>query len=167
MVAELDDKDIRRVMHAMGRVMNGDAVGKKIKRETSKRLREIMGPMVEKRKSAAMRLSSKGHAGASMRAAVARQTKGQARWSGQSGGVSITQRARGMPRDFRMAGRMFNRAEGWNPTTLGGEKVHQEIRPVEWFDSQVTSGDTKRARQEIVQALEATAARLSSEIRSI
>lgn len=167
MVAELDDKDIRRAMNALGRTLNADKVGKQIKRETSKRLRGIMRPMVEKRKAAALRLPSKGHLGLSMRSAIAKQIKAKTRWSGESGGVSVTQRARGMPRGFNMAGRMFNRSEGWNPKTLGGEQVHQQVRPVEWFDALAGASETKDARQQIVGALEDAAGRLASEIRRI
>jgi hypothetical protein len=164
---EMDDKDIKRVMHALSREMNSSKAGKIIKREVSKRLREIMRPMVEKRKAAVLRLSSKGHVGPSMRQAIAKQIKATTRWSGQSGGVSIAQKARGMPRSFPMAGRMMNRSEGWNPKSLGGETFHQQVRPVEWFDSQADQGDKTRARHEIVEALEETAGRLASEIRRI
>lgn len=164
---EMDDKDIRRAMASLSRAMRSDGVNKQIKRDVSKRLRMIMRPMVEKRKAAVHRLPSKGHEGAGMRDAIARQTRAATRWSGKSGGVSIIQRARGMPRGFNMAGRMFNRAQGWNPSTLGGERVHQQIRPVEWFDSVAQASETKMARQEIVRALEDTAGRLASEIRRI
>jgi len=164
---EMDDKDIRRAMQALGRVMKSDKAAKQIKRDTSKRLRTIMQPMVAKRRAAVLRLHSSGHDGASMRQAIARQIKATTRWSGDRGGVSIVQRARSMPRGFNMAGRAFNRAEGWNPKTLGGEVVHQQIRPVEWFDSQATSHDTQQARHEIVAALEETAGRLASEIHAI
>lgn len=167
MVIEIDDRDIRRAMLSLGRALRADGVNKQIKREVSKRLRDIMKPMVDKRKSAVMRLPSKGHVGASMRAAIAKQTRAATRWSGQQGGVSIVQRARGMPRNFNMAGRMFNRAEGWNPRTLGGEITHQQVRPVAWFDSAADQSEVSHARQEIVQALERTADRLASEIRRI
>jgi len=164
---EMDDKDIRRAMHALSRELSSSKVGKQIKRETSKRLRSLMQPMVNKRKAAVLRLPSHGHVGTSMRQAIAKRVKATTRWSGESGGVSISQSARGMPRNFNMAGRMFNRAEGWNPKNLGGEVEHQQVRPVEWFDSQADHGDRERARHEIVEALEQTAGRLASEIRRI
>lgn len=163
----MDDRDIRRAMQHLSRAMQSDKAGKQIKRDVGKRLRAMMQPMVNKRKAAVLRLPSHGHTGAGMRQAVARQIKATTRWSGKSGGVSIVQRARSMPRNFNMAGRAFNRAEGWNPRSLGGEVVHQQMRPVEWFDSQADGGDTRRARHEIVAALEDTAGRLASEIRRV
>jgi hypothetical protein len=151
-------------MQVLGKAMNAQKANRHIKREVSKALRELMQPMLTKRRAAVLRLPSKGHAGPGMRAAVARQTRAATRWSGEQGGVSVIQRARGMPRGFNMAGRVFNRAEGWNPTTLAGEKVHQQMRPVEWFDSQASHGDAAAARQKIVHALAQTADKLASEI---
>lgn len=164
---EMDDKDIRRAMKALGRTMNSSNAGKQIKRDISKRLRTIMRPMVEKRKAAVLRLPSKGHSGPGMRQAIAKQIKAQTRWSGDSGGVSISQRARGMPRNFNMAGRVFNRPEGWNPTSLGGEVEHQQVKPVQWFDALAEKGDTANARHEVVAALEDAAGRLATEIGRI
>jgi hypothetical protein len=126
-----------------------------------------MRPMVEKRKAAAFRIPSSGHPGPSMRQAIAKQIRAATRWSGEQGGVSIAQRGRGMPRKFNMAGRAFNRSEGWHPKNLGGVKVHQQVRPVEWFDRVQDATETNHARQEIVQALEDVAGTLASEIRRI
>lgn len=164
---EMDDKDIRRVMHALGKELNSSKAGKAIKRDVSKRLRKLMQPMVNKRKAAVLRLPSQGHVGASMRTAIAKQVRAKTRWTGDSGGVSISQSARGMPRGFPMAGRAFNRPQGWNPKSLGGEVEHQMVRPVAWFDSQQEAGDKERARHEIVEALEDAAGTLASKIRSI
>lgn len=164
---EIDDKDIKRVMASLSRTMNSSKAGKKIKRDVSKRLREIMRPMVEKRKSAAHRIPSSGHPGPSMRSAIAKQIRAATRWNGEQGGVSIVQRGRGMPRGFNMAGRAFNRAEGWHPKNLGGETVHQMVRPVEWFDKQADGSEASHARQEIVQALEDVAGTIASEIKRI
>lgn len=164
---EMDDRDIRRAMSLLSKALNADDVGKKIKRETSKQLRGLVDPMLQRRKAAILRVSSHGHKGPSMRQAIAKQTKAQARWSGKQGGVSIIQRARAMPRNFNMAGRAFNRAAGWNPQPIGGVKHHQQIRPVAWFDSESDAGETRRVRREIERALESTAGRIASEIHHI
>lgn len=161
---EMDDKDIRAAMQALGRALSSDKVGKQIKRELSKQLRGMVQPMVEKRRMAVLRLASKGGHPQSMRQAIAKQIKGTTRWSGDRAGVSIVQRARSMPRGFTQAGRAFNRAEGWNPTNLGGEIEHQQIRPTEWFDK-TNVHDAHDARQGIVDALEAAAAKLAATIR--
>lgn len=163
----IDDSDLRRAMNHLARAMRSEKVSKSIKRDTSKRLRMLMRPLVEKRKAAVLRLPSKGHSGTGMRQAVAKQTRAATRWSGKSGGVSIVQRARGMPRNFNMAGRMFNRAEGWNPKNLAGEIEHQQVTPVEWFDSQADVAEARVVRHQIVQALDETAGTLANEIRRI
>lgn len=163
---EMDDREIRQAMQALGRALNSNKSGKIIKRQLSKRLREIMQPMVARRRAAVLRLPSQGHDGPSMRQAIAKQIRGATRYSGNSTGLSIIQRARGMPRGFDQAGRAFNRAEGWTPRTLGGELVRQQIRPAAWFDRE-ESHDEPTARREITAALEKAAGMLADDIRRI
>lgn len=165
---QIDDSDLRRAMSHLARAMRAEGVSKKIKRDTSKKLRTLMRPMVDKRRAAIMRLPSSGLAqGESMRSAIAKKIVASTRWSGKSGGVSIIQRARGMPRQFQMAGRAFNRAEGWNPQNLAGETVHQQMTPIEWFDSQADAREAREVRHQIIAALDETAGSLADEIRRI
>lgn len=149
------ENDVQDMMRVIRRMMNEATTGKALKRELSKELRGIMNPLVAEQRRRVLALPSRGGHTQSMRQAVARQTKAATRWSGKNVGVQVIQRARGMPRNFNMAGRMFNREEGWNPTTLGGETVHQQIRPAGWFDD-VTTGVrpdvTRRVRHALEQA---------------
>lgn len=164
---ELDDSDLRAAMMHLARAMKAEGVSKSIKRNVSKELRQLMQPMVQKRRAAVLALPSKGHSGDGMRQAIARKTVAATRWSGKNGGISIIQRARGMPREFNMAGRAFNRAVGWNPTTLGGETVHQQMNPVLWFDALADSAEKAEARHKIIEALDKSAVSLADEIRRI
>lgn len=168
MPIRIDDDDLRRAMGHLGRALRAPGVNRKIKRQVSARLRKIMKPMVQERKSRVLALPSKGHTqpGGSMRQAIARKVAANTRWTGRDSGVSIVQRARGMPRDFQYAGRAFNREEGWNPQTLGGEIENQQVRPAAWFDGAAT-GDAPRVRQEIIGALDEVAGTLADEIRRI
>lgn len=150
------DSDIRQKMAKLKAAMAEAEDGKVFKREVSKRLRDLGRPMEQRMKRRVLALPSKGHPGQSMRSAIARQTRSATRWSGRDVGVSVIQRARGMPRDFRMAGRMFNRQEGWNPTSLGGVQEHQQIRPARWFDGE-TVGVRPEAQREMIRALDAAA----------
>lgn len=163
----IDDSDLRRAMQHLARAMRAEGVNKHIKRDVSKKLRGLMRPLVEKRRAAVLRLPSKGHSGQGMRHAIAQKVVAATRWSGKSGGVSIIQRARGMPRDFQMAGRAFNRAEGWNPQNLAGEEEHQQMTPIEWFDSQADPSEARMVRHQVVQALDEVAGTLADEIRRI
>lgn len=158
------DSDIKEKMAHLKRAMAEGADGKVLKRELSKRLRGIMNPLVMEQRARVLRLPSKGHKGPSMRQAIARQTKAATRWSGKSMGVQVIQRARSMPRNFDYAGRAFNREQGWNPQTLGGETVHQEIRPAQWFDGP-TTGKRPQVGREVHAALEQAAAKIASRAR--
>lgn len=158
------DSDIKEKMLAIKRAMAAGAGGKTLKRDLSKKLRGLMNPLVAEQRRRVLALPSKGGSRASLRQAVARQTRGATRWSGQNMGVSVIQRARAMPRGFNMAGRMLNREEGWNPTTLGGETRHQVARPSGWFDSP-THGKREEAARQVHAALEETAAKIASSAR--
>lgn len=164
---KIDDSDLRRAMHHLARAMRAEGVNRKIKRDVSKRLRLLMKPLVEKRRVSVLRLPSRGHTGEPMRQAIAKQIRASTRWSAKSGGVSIIQRARGMPRGFNMAGRMFNRSEGWYPQNLGGESVHQQMTPVQWFDSEADAAETRLIRRQVIEALDEVAGSLADEIRRI
>lgn len=155
------DSDISKKMIKLKKAMADASNGKEIKRELSKKLRSIMNPIVQQQRAKLLGLPSKGHDGPSLRQAIARQTKAATRYSGRNAGIQIIQRSRAMPRDFRMAGRMFNREEGWNPTTLGGERIHQEIRPAQWFDGP-TKSRSPEVRQQLVRALDEAADRIAA-----
>lgn len=158
------DSSIKEEMSKLKRAMAEASDGKVLKRELSKRLRNLMNPLVQEQRGRVLRLPSKGHSGSSMRQAIARQTKAATRWGGRTMGVSIIQRARSMPRDFNMAGRAFNREEGWNPTTLGGTTVHQQVSPTQWFDG-ATDGKKPEVGRQVLAALEETSAKIAAQVR--
>lgn len=160
----IDDDDMRRAMNHLARVFAKAEDGKLMKRELAKRLRQIVRPLVQERKAAVLALPSKGHAGQSMRQAIARQTRAATRWRGRNTGISIIQRARGMPRNFNMAGRAFNREMGWTPTTLGGIKEHQQMRPALWFDSK-SKTDRPVIRRQIEKAIGDASDKMADDIR--
>lgn len=153
------DSDIKEKMMKLKVAMGEASNGKILKRELSKRLRSLMNPILMEQRAKLLSLPSQGHAGPSMRQAIARQTKAATRWSGKNAGVQIIQRARAMPRNFNMAGRAFNRAEGWHPTSLGGEVLHQQVRPAKWFDAP-TVGQRPHVGRQIHEALEDAAAKI-------
>jgi len=162
----IDESDLKDAMRHLGRAMAKAEHGKTIKRETAKKLRRILKPLVDERRARVRALPSKGHAGEGMRAAIARKTNANTRWSGRDPGVSIRVRGRGMPRGFRFAGRAFNREGGWNPTTLGGIVEHQEMQPAQWFDGANTK-DRPMVRKEVIAALSDAADKIAADIRRI
>lgn len=162
----IDDSDLQDAMRHLGRAFAKAANGKTLKRQASKNLRAALKPLVAARRAAVLRLPSNGHSGAGMRQAVARQIRPATRWGGKNVGVSVVQKARGMPRNFNMAGRMFNREEGWSPQNIGGVTVHQQVTPALWFDSQAEK-DRPMVRRQVIAALEETAAIMADDIRRI
>lgn len=131
---ELSVDEVGDGLRAVARAVAAEADGKQLKRELAAELRKIAEPLRQRQIQRLMAIPSKGHPGQGLRDSVARQTKAGVRFSGRNVGVHIQQRARGMPRNFRFAGRALNRAEGWQPQALGGVRIQQFARPVEWFD---------------------------------
>lgn len=162
----IDDTDLKAAMNHLARAFAKASDGKVMKRALSKQLRGLMKPLLDSRKAAVLRLPSKGHAGPSMRQAIAKQTRAATRFSGKNTGISIIQRGRSMPRDFNMAGRAFNREEGWYPQNLGGVQEHQQIRPAQWFDDQIKS-DRALVRREIIKAIGEASDKMADDIRRI
>jgi hypothetical protein len=155
------ETDIKEKMLKLKKAMSEAADGKVIKREIAKELRGLMNPLVAEQRARVLRLPSKGGShGQSMRQAIARQTKAATKWGGNNVGVQVIQRARGMPRNFQFAGRAFNRSSGWHPTSLGGETVHQQIRPAEWFDG-ATTGKRGEIGQKVHHALDVAADKIA------
>lgn len=158
------DTDLKEKMLKLKKAMAEAEDGKRIKREVAKELRGLMNPLVARQRAKVLRLPSKGGHSQSMRQAIAKQTKAATRWGGNNIGVSVIQRARSMPRNFQMAGRVFNREEGWHPQTLGGESLHQEVRPAQWFDSE-TGGVRAEAAHKMHAALDRAADKIASSAR--
>jgi hypothetical protein len=158
------DTDLEKKMVALKKAMAEASNGKDVKRELAKELRGLMNPIVAQQRAKVLRLPSRGTAhGQSMRQAIARQTKAATRWGGKNVGVQVIQRARAMPRGFDYAGRAFNREGGWHPTSLGGETLHQQIRPAQWFDSE-TKGKRDEVGRKVHHALDVAAAKIASSI---
>lgn len=162
---ELSVDQQRNGLKLLAKAMAEESDGKALKQDLAKRLRTIMNPL---RLQVIARLMSTGggkpHPGESLRQAVAKQTRAGVRFSGRNVGVNIVQRARGMPRNFPYAGNAMNSVDGWNPTTLGGIQVHQQVRPVEWFD-QPARGSEDEARRKVQAAMEDMATRLANRTR--
>jgi hypothetical protein len=159
-VIELSVDQQRDAMKAVARAMAAESDGKALKRDLAKRLRSIMDPLKVQVTQRLMQIPTTGHEGESLRQAVKRQVRAATRFSGRNTGVSLTQRARSMPRSFQYAGRALNRPEGWQPISLGGATLHQEARPVEWFD-EPTSRSAEKAKREVTEALADMARRIA------
>jgi len=157
--------DLREALQALDRALAAEEGGKRLKRDLAKRLRGVMEPIRQRTITRVLALPSSGHSGESMRQAIARQTRAAVRFRGDNTGVSLIQRARGMPRNFQYAGRAFNRTEGWHPKTLSGQVVTQQIRPAKWFDEPVADVGVSEIKAQIVDALEDMAARIAGTVK--
>lgn len=122
--------------------------GTRLRRALAKELRHSVDPAVEEAKGRIMAMGSAGlsHQGESLRGAISKNVKAQARLSGKTAGVRVRVSKSGMPRGFANAPKRTNRAKGWRhpvppprlPEGVEGPRrrpawVHQFGAPG-WFD---------------------------------
>lgn len=158
---ELSTDQQRDGLRALGRAFAAESDGKQLKKELAAELRKVVEPIKDRQVRQILAVRSSGHRGAGIRQAIARQTRAGVRFGGRDVGVNIIQRTRGMPRNFRFAGRAMNRAQGWSPQSLGGVVRQQFARPTGWFDDagDGMSADAVRAASQVMERM---AARLAA-----
>lgn len=132
-------------------------------------LREIRAeakPLVRDVRSAAMSIPSKGgHAGPSLRAAIAAATGLQIRLSGNSAGVSVRTKKTPGIRKFAMAGRQMNR-ESWRHPVYGRAVWVTQLGRPGWFDN-TTAEHRPAITAGVVRAVEETATLIAARARGV
>lgn len=150
-------------LQALSRALKAEADGKKLRRDLSKNLRQVMEPIKEEARSNLLGIASAGlNQGEPLRQAVADQMKAEARLSGKSAGARLRVRRRGMPRGFSNAPKALNNPQGWRHRVYGRDTWVQQVAvPNEWFD-RAHRAHHEEARDAALQAMEDMAARISS-----
>lgn len=148
---------------AVARVLKSEADGKFLKRELTKALKATAERPIAEAKSEILATPSKGlHGGTSLRAEVARSLKPISRFSGQRAGVSIRQSTTPNLRNFKMAGRRFNRGNFRHPV-FGTATYVDQAGNREWFDRPMQDAkpefrdDVLRVVQDLADTLAARA----------
>jgi hypothetical protein len=125
-------------LQTLARVLRSEGDGKQLRRGLTTEIRRALKPAVADAKAAALSIPALGgiaSEGGSLRAAIARNVRAEARLSGAKAGARVRVRKRGMPRDFHNAPKRTNRKKGWRHPVWGNTErwVHQEGKP-DWFD---------------------------------
>lgn len=147
----------------VARVLKSEADGKTLRRELIKTLKATAAGPIGKAKSEMLSTPSRGLGqGASLRSTVAGSIKPVSRLSGQATGVSIRQARTPQLRNFKMAGRRFNRGEFRRPV-FGTDRYVVQAGNLEWFDRPMQDAkpdfknDVTRVVQELADTLAARA----------
>lgn len=148
----------------VARVLKSEADGKFLRRELIKALKATAGAPIAQAKSGILSAPSRGlHGGQSLRAEVARTIKPVTRLSGRMTGVSIRQAGTPNLRNFKMAGRRFNRGYFRHPVFGNTEVWVGQTGKPEWFDGPMRNAapdfkdDVLRVVQELADTLAARA----------
>lgn len=145
---------------AVARVLKDEADGKTLRRDLMRELKATAAAPIADAKSGILATPSKGlHSGQSIRSEIARTVKPTARLSGRTTGVSIRQSSTGNVRDFKMAGRRFNRGNFRHPV-FGTARYIVQPGNKDWFDRpmQAAKPDFKADVLRVVQDLADTLA---------
>lgn len=149
---------------AVARVLKSEADGKTLRRGLMRELKSTAAAPIARAQAEILATSSQGLSrGVSLRSTVAHSIKPTSRLSGQMTGVSIRQAQTPQLRNFKMAGRRFNRSSFRRPV-FGAARYVVQVGNPEWFDRpmQAAKPDFKADVQRVVQELANTlAARVS------
>lgn len=118
----------------VARVLRSEADGKTLRRDLMRELKATAAAPIAAAKAEILSGPSQGLTnGQSLRSTVARSIKPTSRLSGQMTGVSIRQARTPELRNFKMAGRRFNRGSFRHPV-FGTTRYVVQIGNPEWFD---------------------------------
>lgn len=160
----VDDEYMRRVVAAMKKEENG----KELKRDLTRRLREIAKPAHMEAKRTITAFPSKGgpRDGQPLRQAISQRTKIEVRMAKRGTGVKIRIKGNGMPRQFKYAARRLNRDKGWRHPVFGDREVWvaQSSPNPNWFDD-IMKRRKREVKPQIEEALRDMARRIRRQAR--
>jgi hypothetical protein len=157
--------DIRHDLEQLARALKAEEDGKQLRKDLARNLRDAVKPAVQDAKATMRSMPSRGHAGPSLRADVARRTGVQVRLGGRTVGVKV--RTTGTKvRGFTNAPRLLNSRKGWRHPNIGAGRrgqpdwVAQRSARPGWFDDPMKRGEP-RYRKAATDAVEAMARRIA------
>lgn len=153
----------QQALAMVARVLKSEADGKTLRRNLIRELKAAAEAPIGKARSEMLATPSRGLGqGASLRSTVAKSIKPVSRLSGRTTGVSIRQARTPELRNFKMAGRRFNRGEFRRPV-FGTDRFVVQSGNLEWFDRPMQDAkpdfkdDVLRVVQELADTLAARA----------
>ncbi|MFA7117118.1 MAG: hypothetical protein WC140_07830 [Bacteroidales bacterium] len=163
MPVELDLSGPERRLRDLGRALRAEENGKELRRQLTRNLRQAAGPARQAARAEVRSVSSRGHAGPSIRTAIAQKIQVVAKVSGKTVGARVVARETPKVRGFRHAPRRFNSAKGWNHLVYrSGRTAHQRGKPG-WFDKPIAARKPQYKRA-VLAAMDATANRIARRI---
>ncbi|RSD26347.1 hypothetical protein [Amycolatopsis eburnea] len=164
MPVELDFSPAERKLMEMARALRLEEDGKALKRDIVKQLRKAAQPVRQAVRASIRSAPTTGHAGRSIRSAIAQKTQVVAKLNGKAVGVRIVAKETGSLRNFRNAPRRFNSPLGWHHLTFGREPEVDQLGKPGWFDD--TIADRKREfRTAVEEAVKEAAQRVARRVR--
>ncbi|EMD22920.1 hypothetical protein [Amycolatopsis azurea] len=163
MPVDLDLSGPEKRLRDIARALRTEEDGKQLRKELARNLRTALQPARQQARAAIRSMPAQTkHPGRSLRSAIASKIQVVAKMSGKTAGaraVTKTIKLRG----FTHAPRRTNSAAGWShPNWNHGSTSHQVGKP-DWFDDAMR-GAAMDARRRVVDAMDATARRLSRKV---
>ena len=156
--------EVKHDLNSLARALRREEDGKELRKDLVRNLRQAVAPAVDEAKGAIRSMSSRGHAGLSLRSAVARAVTVQVKTGGKAVGVKV--RARGTTvRGFTNAPRLLNSAKGWRHPNIGAGRRGQrdwvaQVGKPDWFDGPLRRHHAEY-RKAVIQAMDDMAQRIA------
>lgn len=149
----LDLSPAERKLLEMARALRAEEDGRAIKRDIVKQLRKTAQPVRQEVRAAIRSAPTRGHAGRSIRSAIAQKTQVVAKLTGKAVGVRIVAKETSSTRGFTHAPRRFNSAAGWHHLTFGEEPEQFQVGKPGWFDDTIAARkrEFRAAMEEVIK----------------
>lgn len=156
----------QEAVKSLGKALKSVSDGKALRRELIRNMRAALEPAKGDVHRALMAISSAGlGASPTLRLAVARQLKLEAKLSGGDAGARVRiKRNAGMPRGFSNAGKALAMPQGWRHPVHGNKEVFvTQVGDPNYFDRAIRK---RRAeyRKAVLLAMEHTARRITRKV---
>ena len=155
----------QRALVALGRALRAEADGKQLRRDLIKELKKPLAPAVSEIKAGVMAMPASGipSAGESLRRAVARRIKSEAKLSGRAVGVRVRARRTPAVRGFANAPKRLNSPKGWRHPVFGRDQWVSQLGKPHYFDEPL-QGRRQEFRRAVIRAMDQAARRLRMRI---
>lgn len=165
------DTDFGPKFKGLAQAIAREADSAVLKADLAKRLRAALAPSVQQAKARVLGMRSAGLTkGPSIRKAVARQVRAEARITKVVAGARVRVSKSGLPRDFDNAPKRLNSRKGWRHPTFGRREnskdwVTQKGAP-EWLDKPMRE-NRPQATRAIEKVLQDMAERIAARVKRV
>lgn len=156
----------QQALRDLNKALREEADGKELRKDLGKNMRAALDPLVSDVKSGLMGVGSGSvpTQGEPLRSSVAKKIKAESRMGGKATGARLKAKQI-RTRGFAEAPKRLNSKKGWRHPVFGSSTWVNQMGAPGYWDNPIESGRDEH-RKAVVEAMDATAARIASNVRT-